>query len=140
MVRFLSLFFYFILFKNVLFSQDTVSVVSYNLLRFNSSTERNLDFKNIIEKIKPDVLITQEMIGQESVDNFLNNILKNINGKYKAADFIDDEDTDIDQGLFYNSNKFNFVSTSQIDGYPRPIYIFTLKHLETGEQFIIYKE
>ncbi len=138
MVRFLSLFFYFILFKNVLFSQDTVSVVSYNLLRFNSSTERNLDFKNIIEKIKPDVLITQEMIGQESVDNFLNNILKNINGKYKAADFIDDEDTDIDQGLFYNSNKFNFVSTSQIDGYPRPIYIFTLKHLETGEQFIIY--
>jgi len=138
MVRFLSLFFTFFLFNNVLFSQDTVSIVSYNLLRFNSSTDRNLDFKNIIEKIEPDVLVTQEMIGQESVDNFLNNILKNINEKYKAADFIDDEDTDIDQALFYNSNKFNFVSISQIDGYPRPIYIFTLKHLETGEQFIIY--
>jgi hypothetical protein len=138
MVRFLSLFFYFFLFNNVLFSQDTVSVVSYNLLRFNSSTERNLHFRNIIEKIKPDVLITQEMVGQESVNNFLNNILKNINEKYKAADFIDDEDTDLDQGLFYNSNKFNFISTSQIDGYPRPIYIFTLKHLETGEQFVIY--
>jgi endonuclease/exonuclease/phosphatase family metal-dependent hydrolase len=115
-----------------------VSVVTYNLLRFNSSTDRNLEFKNIMEKIKPDVLITQEMIGQESVNNFLNNILKNINDKYKAADFIDDEGTDIDQGLFYNSKKFNFISTSQIDGYPRPIYIFTLKHLETGEQFVIY--
>jgi exonuclease III len=115
-----------------------VSVVTYNLLRFNSSTDRNLEFKNIMEKIKPDVLITQEMIGQESVNNFLNNILKNINDKYKAADFIDDESTDIDQGLFYNSKKFNFISTSQIDGYPRPIYIFTLKHLETGEQFVIY--
>ena len=138
MVRFLFLFFIFFLFSNLLLSQDTVSIVSYNLLRFNSSTDRNLDFKNIMEKMEPDVLITQEMMGQESVDNFLNNILKNINGKYKAADFIDDEDTDIDQGLFYNSNKFNFVSTSQIDGYPRPIYIFTLKHLETGEQFIIY--
>jgi len=138
MVRFLSLFFSFFLFNNILFSQDTVSVVTYNLLRFNSSTDRNLEFKNIMEKIKPDVLITQEMIGQESVNNFLNNILKNINDKYKAADFIDDESTDIDQGLFYNSKKFNFISTSQIDGYPRPIYIFTLKHLETGEQFVIY--
>ena len=138
MVRFLSLFFYFFIFNNVLFSQDTVSVISYNLLRFNSSTERNLHFRNIIEKMKPDVLITQEMIGQESVDNFLNNILKNINEKYKAADFIDDEDTDIDQGLFYNSNKFSFISTSQIDGYPRPVYIFTLKHLDTGEQFVVY--
>ena len=78
------------------------------------------------------------MIGQESVNNFLNNILKNINEKYKAADFIDDEDTDIDQGLFYNSNKFSFISTSQIDGYPRPVYIFTLKHLDTGEQFVVY--
>ncbi len=138
MVRFLSLFFSFFLFNNILFSQDTVSVVTYNLLRFNSSTDRNLEFKNIMEKIKPDVLITQEMIGQESVNNFLNNILKNINDKYKAADFIDDESTDIDQGLFYNSKKFNFISTSQIDGYPRPIYIFTLKHLETGEKFVIY--
>ena len=70
-----------------------------------------LEYKiNIIEKIKPDVLITQEMIGQESVNNFLNNVLKNINEKYKAADFIDDEDTDIDQGLFYNSNKFSLYS------------------------------
>ena len=138
MVRFLSLFFYFFIFNNVLFSQDTVSVISYNLLRFNSSTERNLHFRNIIEKMKPDILITQEMIGQESVNNFLNNILKNINEKYKAADFIDDEDTDIDQGLFYNSDKFSFISTSQIDGYPRPIYIFTLKHLDTGEQFVVY--
>lgn len=138
MVRFLPLFFSFFLCNNILFSQDTVSVISYNLLRFNSSTERNLHFRNIIEKIKPDVLITQEMIGQESVNNFLNNILKNINEKYKAADFIDDEDTDIDQGLFYNSDKFSFISTSQIDGYPRPIYIFTLKHLDTGEQFVVY--
>ncbi len=138
MVRFLPLFFSFFLCNNILFSQDTVSLISYNLLRFNSSTERNLHFRNIIEKIKPDVLITQEMIGQESVNNFLNNILKNINEKYKAADFIDDEDTDIDQGLFYNSDKFSFISTSQIDGYPRPVYIFTLKHLDTGEQFVVY--
>ncbi len=138
MSRFLLLFFGFFLFKNPVFSQDTVNVVTYNLLRYNSSTDRNLDFKNILGHIEPDILITQEMVGQEGVDNFLNNILKNINEKYKAANFIDDEDTDIDQGLFYNSNKFNFISTSQIDGYPRPVYIFTLKHLETGEQFIIY--
>ena len=65
MVRFLPLFFSFFLCNNILLSQDTVSVISYNLLRFNSSTERNLHFRNIIEKIKPDVLITQEMIGQE---------------------------------------------------------------------------
>lgn len=129
---------FFLFYTNILFSQDTVNIVTYNLLRYNTSIERNLNFENIIEYLKPDVLITQEMVGQESVDNFLNNILKNIDDKYKAADFIDNEDTDIDQGLFYNSEKFDFVSTSYIQGYPRPIYIFILYHKETAEQFVIY--
>ena len=45
-----------ILFFSVIFSvysQDTVNVVTYNLLRFNSSTDRNLDFENIMNYISP---------------------------------------------------------------------------------------
>ena len=57
-----------ILFFSVIFSvysQDTVNVVTYNLLRFNSSTDRNLDFENIMNYISPDVLIVQEMVDNE---------------------------------------------------------------------------
>ena len=130
-----------ILFFSVIFSvysQDTVQVVTYNLLRFNSSTDRNLDFENIMNYISPDVLIVQEMVNNEGFLNFQNNILKNIDDKYLSADFIDDENTDIDQALFYNQNKFEFISTSKLDGDPRPIYIFELRHKETEVNFLVF--
>ena len=119
-------------------SQDTVHVVSYNLLRYNSSIERNNDFKKIFNLLKPDIILAQEIVGQEGVTNLLDNVLKEVKSNYEAGEFIDDPNTDIDQGLFYNSDKFEFLSSSSLDGYPRPIYIFNLKHKETGENFVIY--
>lgn len=119
-------------------SQDTVHVVSYNLLSYNSSIDRNNDFKKIFNLLKPDIIIVQEIVGQEGVTNLLDNVLKEVKSNYEAGEFIDDPNTDIDQGLFYNSDKFEFLSSSSIDGYPRPIYIFNLKHKETGENFVIY--
>ena len=65
-------------------SQDTVHVVSYNLLRYNSSIERNNDFKKIFNLLKPDIILAQEIVGQEGVTNLLDNVLKEVNNNFEA--------------------------------------------------------
>ena len=74
-------------------SQDTVHVVSYNLLRYNSSIERNNDFKKIFNLLKPDIILAQEIVGQEGVTNLLDNVLKEVNNNFEAGEFIDDPNT-----------------------------------------------
>ena len=71
----LNLLILFFLIVSSSFSQDTVKVVTYNLLRFNGDTDRNVYFKKIIDELSADIYITQELSNNSGVSNFLNNIL-----------------------------------------------------------------
>ena len=128
----------FILFLNIfdLKSQDTVKIATYNLLRYGSNTNRNLDFKKVIDYIKADLYITQELTNNSGVTNFLNNVLNKDANKFLSAKFYDD--TDIDQALFYNKNKFEILSTSKIEGDPRNIVAYRLKHIQTEKIFFVF--
>jgi len=132
------LFFIFILLINILDlkSQDTVKITTYNLLRFGSNTNRNLDFKKVTDYIKADLYITQELTNNSGVTNFLNNVLNKDANKFLSAKFYDD--TDIDQALFYNKNKFEILSTSKIEGDPRNIVAYRLKHIQTEKIFFVF--
>ena len=120
------------------FAQDTVKLVTYNLLRFNGDTDRNAYFKKIVNELSADVYIAQEFSNSAGVSNFLNNIL-NVNGnnQYVSAQFFDDHD--IDQALFFNKNKFEIISTSKIIGDPRDVMVYRLKHIETDKLFYVFK-
>ena len=128
----------FILFLNIfdLKSQDTVKIATYNLLRYGSNTNRNLDFKKVIDYIKADLYITQELTNNSGVTNFLNNVLNKDANKFLSAKFYDD--TDIDQALFYDKNKFEILSTSTIDGDPRNIVAYRLKHIQSEKIFFVF--
>ncbi len=128
----------FILFINILDlkSQDTVKIATYNLLRYGSNTNRNLDFKKVIDYIKADLYITQELTNNSGVTNFLNNVLNKDDNKFLSAKFYDD--TDIDQALFYDKNKFEILSTSKIEGDPRNIVAYRLKHIQTEKIFFVF--
>ena len=117
------------LFISDLKSQDTVKVATYNLLRYGSNTNRNIDFKKVIDLIDADLYITQELTNNSGVTNFLNNVLNKDTDKFLSAKFYDE--TDIDQALFYDKNKFEILSTSKIEGDPRNIIAYRLKHIET---------
>ena len=95
----LNLLILFFLIVSSSFSQDTVKVVTYNLLRFNGDTDRNVYFKKIIDELSADIYIAQELSNNSGVSNFLNNVL-NHGGqdKFISAKFYDDHD--IDQALF----------------------------------------
>ena len=87
------------LFVNVFFcllnqikSQDTVLFATYNLLRFDSETDRNTHFKKVTDYINADVYITQEFSNEGGVNNFLDKRKKHIhwngtdqNGKSVSA-------------------------------------------------------
>ena len=122
---------------NISFAQDTVKLVTYNLLRFNGDTDRNAYFKKIVNELSADVYIAQEFSNSAGVSNFLNNIL-NVNGsnQYVSAQFFDDHD--IDQALFFNKNKFDIISSSKIIGDPRDVIVYRLLHLETNKVFFIF--
>ena len=123
---------------NLVKSQDTVLLSTYNLLRYDSDTDRNVHFQKITNYIKADIYITQEFSNEDGVNNFLNNVLNNSENLYNAATFIDISETNINQALFYNKNKFEFLSTLKIDGNPRPIMIYRLNHKITNTEFIIF--
>ena len=129
-----------ILFFSVVYSsygQDTVKIVTYNLLRFDGDIDRNVYFRKVVDELSADIYITQELSNNSGVSNFLNNIL-NHGGqdKFLSAKFYDDHD--IDQALFFNKDKFEIVSTSKIIGEPRDIMVYRLKHVETDKLFYIF--
>ena len=128
----------FILFISILDlkSQDTVKIATYNLLRYGSNTNRNLDFKKVIDYIKADLYITQELTNNSGVTNFLNNVLNKDDNKFLSAKFYDD--TDIDQALFYDKKKFEILSTSKIEGDPRNIVAYRLKHIQSEKIFFVF--
>ena len=44
----------------VLLSQDTITIAAYNLLYYDDATDRNADFRIVINEILPDILPNQE--------------------------------------------------------------------------------
>ena len=117
-------------------SQDTIKVATYNLLRYGSNTNRNIDFKKVIDYIDADIYITQELTNNSGVTNFLNNVLNKESDKFLSAKFYDE--TDIDQALFYDKNKFEILSTSKIEGDPRNIIAYRLQHIQTEKIFFVF--
>ena len=133
----LNLLILFFLIVSSSFSQDTVKVVTYNLLRFNGDTDRNVYFKKIIDELSADIYIAQELSNNSGVSNFLNNVLNHGGqNKFISAKFYDDHD--IDQALFFNKNKFEIISTSKIIGDPRDVMVYRLKHIETDKLFYVF--
>ena len=117
-------------------SQDTIKVATYNLLRYGSNTNRNIDFKKVIDYINADIYITQELTNNSGVTNFLNNVLNKESDKFLSAKFYDE--TDIDQALFYDKNKFEILSTAKIEGDPRNIIAYRLQHIQTEKIFFVF--
>ena len=83
----------FLLFlNNNVFSQDTIKIMTYNLLNFTEGSNNRTDyFKTVIEYVNPDILVVQEMVSQQASDLFYSGVL---NDGYSSGTFIDGFDSD----------------------------------------------
>lgn len=116
----------FIVFAFVAKSQDTLSILSYNILNYPLSNATKADtLKAIIKHTKPDVFMITELTSSSGVTTILNNAL-NVDGitYYAAATYFNGPDTD--NMMFYNSQKFGLKSQYEIPTVLRNISEYVL--------------
>ncbi|GEM_PF-908793 len=118
---------------------DTIRIQSYNVLNYPGSTSsiRNPYFRTVIGQIDPDILVVQEMVSNSGLIQFKSQVLNFATpGLYDSVTFNDGPDSD--NGLFYKSAAFSFVSASYIPTALRNIAEYVLLHNGSGEQIRIY--
>jgi exonuclease III len=113
-MRKLLQYIFFVFLSNIAHSQDTISVMYYNILDFPGTTPDRVDtLKKIIQHTPPDVLVVNELQTLFGANLIQANAL-NTNGvsHYAKAAFFDGPDTD--NMLFYNSSKLGLSVQYQI--------------------------
>lgn len=111
-------------------TQDTISVLTYNILKYSSTDinkNRYKDIREVIKYAKPDVVMFCE-IDNAGAPQFLLDSAFNAAGvgTYSRSAFIDGNDTD--NMLYYKPNKVKLKSQKQI-----------LTSLRDISQYVIYK-
>jgi len=103
-----------LLISTSLYSQDQVSIMYYNLLNYPGSTPLRHDtLRKIVQFVKPDLFLVNELQSNQGANLILNNSLNQFGiNYYQKAAFIDGPDTD--NLLFYNSTKFGLISQKKI--------------------------
>lgn len=116
------------------FSQTTIKFMTYNLLNFNESSQnRTAFFKTVVDDVKPDILVVQEITSQAAVNLFYSQVLS---PAYSAGVFIDGPDSD--NAIFYKNALFSFVGNTPIATTLRNISQFTVVCKTTGDTLRIY--
>lgn len=155
--KFVVIHFLSILFAIKAFTQDTVTVMTYNLLNFNNftsyCTSNNNPFnpkkeylKTICNYIKPDILGFNEIgANNANIQLILDSIL-NVNAfnkTYGRISYINSSGSDIVNSIFYNTNKFVLRETNFLQTSLRDIVIATLyyrsKELEDHQDTVFLR-
>ena len=119
------------------FSQDTVKIMTYNLLNYSGSTFKDQNFRKTIKYINPDILVCEEVISQTAVNNMLTNVMNYYSpGTYSSGTFFNGPDTD--NSVFYKSSKFIFLYNQPITTSLRTINLFVLKHIASGDTIRLF--
>lgn len=128
-IRLVNKFSVIFLFSAAVFSQDNCRLMTYNLLNYPDidTIIRNPHFRNVIKYSNPDILVVQEMTSQAGMNGFLSNVMNAYGNIYSMGTFIDGPDTD--NGIFFKTVKYRFISNTRIRTALRDINEFKIIHL-----------
>jgi hypothetical protein len=140
-----------LLFSLTLQSQDTLTLMHYNLLNYGNNyggcTESNNSYvdktgylKTILNYVKPDILTVNEINESFLYHDYLLNNALNINGidYYQRGNPPNYSSSYIINQIFYNTEKLTMISNLAIETNYRDIDIFRLKVEPTGLQNEFY--
>ncbi len=113
-------------------------VVTYNLLNFPGAMgyERIRYFRQIMDYLKPDILVVQEMQSEFGMDLFRDSVLNYKGDDFSAAPFNDGPDTD--NGLFYRRSKSEFIDAIYIPTVNRDIARYRIRMKDSGNEFYVF--
>lgn len=122
-----------------LYSQDTLTVMTYNLLQYGATghsslapSVKNPKLKTIINQILPDILGVNEVANNSLYcDNILVNVL-NQDGRnyYKRANYSNVTNSSLVNMLYFNSNKVELSNQYFINGGVRDMMLYKLYYKE----------
>ncbi len=123
----------------VSWSQDTSTIMFYNILDFPEAppNNRELILKSILDEVQPDIFMVAELQNQIGADLILNQALNDDNNDYVAAPFLPNTSGNggsIQQLLYYDSTKFSLEFTDVIQTSLRDINRYQLKALTSQSQ------
>ena len=100
------------------------TIMTWNLLSFSeNSADRVPHYRTVIDSMRPEILVVQEVEGPEAANYFHQQVLT---GSMAMAAFVDGPDSD--NALFYDSLVFATVAMQAIPTNLRNIGWFTLSH------------
>ncbi len=110
-------------------SQESVKIMTYNLLNYpgTDTTTRHSYYRTVIRNSNPDILVVQEMTSQSGMNGFLSNVMNAAGNTFSAGTFIDGPDSD--NGIFFRTSKFIFISNTPIHTELRDITEFKIIHV-----------
>ena len=90
-----------LLFVSFTFASES-RIMTYNLLNFTGDDNaREDDLQTIIAAIDPDIIVAQEIDGNDGYEHVLSDVLDPIDsGLYEGAPFTDQNNTNIDNSMF----------------------------------------
>ena len=108
------------------FSQDTLTVLTYNALRFGENDRsRALHFEKVIRYIDPDIVALQEIEDQGGIDLLLNEVFNKSSQEYSAGPLTNNRD--MENGIIYRNSKLDLISSRSIKTVLRDISGFTFQ-------------
>ncbi|MDG1902570.1 MAG: T9SS type A sorting domain-containing protein [Bacteroidales bacterium] len=134
---FLALVLYFSI--TISYSQDTLSIMHYNILNYGNNTgfcsqeNNNIDIKDeyirmIFNHIKPDIFTVNEISNSQDIQRRMldENINQDGSNKYEMANFMKIADSYIVNQMYFNSSKLGLHSHSIAQSYIRDIDVYKL--------------
>ena len=135
----------YLLVVSISFSQEQLRLMSYNILNYPNSRNGSSiaviepHYKNIINKINPDLLVVVEMVQQSGVTQFLNNVLgsdyaaANVTIKGTNSSGYDGNDC----AFYYKPSKVKLIETKEISARTRVISSFKVVSNSSNDTLII---
>lgn len=125
----------------ILFSSGNsgqLKIATYNLLNFPNTMgyERIKYYRQIMDYLKPDILVVQEMQSEFGMELFRDSVLNYKQNDFSIAPFNDGPDTD--NGLFYRRSKSEFVDAIYIPTANRDIARYRLRMKDSKREFYIF--
>ncbi len=133
------------IFNSEFLSQEKLRLMSYNILNYPNSrygssiTTIEPHYKNVINKINPDLIVVVEMVQQNGVQQFLNNVLGN---EFNAANVTIQSSNSSgydgnDCAFYYKPSKVRLIETKTISARTRVISSFKVVSNSTNDTLII---
>lgn len=122
-----------ILFFFMLYGQDTLTIMNYNVLRFDgNTTSRSVAIKKVIDYVKPDLVVLEEIEHQSGIDLLLSDVFNKDSSAFAAGTLSSSQW--MKNGIIYRKSKLNLFSNVVIQTVLRDIpgYTFSINNAHSN--------